>query len=302
MKRKNDTAIHDSRSDKITRGVFYVLLTLFAIVCAYPIYFVLIASVSDPSRVLAGKVVLLPDGWNLKGFEKVFADNNIWTAYGNTIFYTFFGTVLNIVMTMTAAYVLSCKDFLGKGFFMKLVTFTMFFSGGLIPTYITYRSLGILDTKWVMILPGLISPFNMIIARTFIKSNISEQLYEAAELDGSSHFRYYLQIVIPLSTTIIAVLTLYYAVGHWNSYYNALMYLNNQAKWPLQMVLRKTLIQNSFSASDLMIEGDDAAELQYLGEQIKYALIIVATVPILCIYPFLQKYFVKGVMIGSIKG
>ncbi len=300
MSRKNHIRL--SFSDKITKGVFYVLLSLLMLACLYPLYFVVIASVSEPSRVLAGKVVLLPNGWNIKGFGKVFADQSIWNAYGNTILYTVLGTLINITMTMTAAYVLSFRKLVGRNLMMKLITFTMFFSGGLIPTYITYKNLGILNSIWVMILPGAISAYNMIIARTYIESNISEELYEAAEMDGCSYFRYYIQMIIPLSVTIIAVLTLYYAVGHWNSYYNALMYLNDQGKWPLQMVLRKTLIQNTFTASDTLMEGDDAAELQYLGEQIKYALIIVSTVPILCLYPFLQKYFVKGVMIGSIKG
>lgn len=302
MSRAVSNRIKDTRADKILKFVFYIVLAILAIVCLYPLYFVVIASVSDPSRVLAGKVILLPKGWNLSGFEKVFADETIWRAYLNTILYTTVGTTLNITLTMTAAYVLSFRKLVGRNFLMKVVTFTMFFSGGLIPTYITYRQLGILDTEWVMILPGAISAYNLIIARTFIQSNIPEQLYEAAELDGCSHIRFFTSIVIPLSITIIAVLTLYYAVGHWNAYYNALMYLPSQEKWPLQMVLRKTLIQNTFSASDMLIEGEDAAELMYLGEQIKYALIIVSTVPILCLYPFLQKHFVKGVMIGSIKG
>ena len=294
--------IKDTRADKVLKFIFYVVLAILAIVCLYPIYFVVIASVSDPSQVLAGNVILLPKGWNLSGFEKVFADESIWRAYLNTILYTVAGTALNIVLTMTAAYVLSYRKLVGRNFLMKVVTFTMFFSGGLIPTYITYRQLGILDTEWVMIIPGAISAYNLIIARTFIQSNIPDQLYEAAELDGCSHIRFFTSIVVPLSITIVAVLTLYYAVGHWNAYYNALMYLPTQEKWPLQMVLRKTLIQNTFSASDVLIEGDDAAELLYLAEQIKYALIIVATLPILCLYPFLQKHFVKGVMIGSVKG
>ncbi len=299
---KNNQAIKLSTSDRIAKAAFYFILSILLILCAYPVYFVIIASFSSPSQVLAGHVTLFPVGWDLTGFRKVFEDPSIWNSYGNTLVYTILGTIINISMTMTAAYVLTFKKMVGHSFFMKMITFTMFFSGGLIPVYLTYRSLGMLDSLWVMVLPGAISPYNMIIARTFIDSNISMQLYEAAEIDGCSHFRYYFLMVIPLSITIIAVLTLYYAVGHWNAYYNALMFLSIQSKWPLQMVLRKVLIQNTFAASSLEIEGDDASQLQYLGEQIKYALIIVATVPILCMYPFLQKYFVKGVMIGSIKG
>ena len=290
-------------SDHLFDIVTHLILSVFMLICLYPILFVLIASISNPNEVLAGHVILWPVDIRFSGYAKVFSDQSIWISYRNTIVYTVLGSALNIAATMTGAYVLSRPRFPGKKLFAMMITITMFFSAGLIPSYFVYKALGIIDTMWVMIIPGLISPYNLIIARTFIHNNIGQELYEAANIDGCDHFRYYVKIVLPLSITTIAVLTLYYAVGHWNSYFNALVFIQNQNLFPLQMTLRRILIQNTFSSMDMStsVDLDDQAVLN-LSEQIKYALIVVSTVPILTVYPFLQKYFVTGVMIGAIKG
>jgi putative aldouronate transport system permease protein len=279
-----------------------VLLGLIALGSVYPIYFVIIASVSDPSEVILGNVRLIPKGLTPAGYEKIFANGDIGRSYLNTVFYTVFGTAINIVMTISTAYVLSRKKFSGKKIIMRMMVFTMYFGGGLIPSYFLYRAMGIIDTFWVMILPGAVSVYNMILARTFIASNLPEEMYEAAAMDGCSHFRYLARIVLPLSGPIIAVLTLYYAVGHWNSYFNAMVFLSKRSMFPLQIILREILIQNKFSAEDLFLDPDIQANTQALAEQIKFGLVVVASIPVLLIYPFIQKYFTKGVMIGSIKG
>jgi ABC-type glycerol-3-phosphate transport system permease component len=231
---------------------------------------------------------------------KVFQRESIVTGYRNTLFYTVFGTTLNLILTLTSAYALSVK-FPGRRLINFMITFTMFFSGGIIPTYFLYRDMKLLNTIWVMILPGAISAYNLIIARSFMRSNISIELYEAAEIDGCSHFRFFIYIALPLSKVLVSILTLFYAVGHWNSYFNAMMYLDDSSMYPLQLVAREILISGNISAMD-MIDKDDLMRSEQLRESLKYALIVVASLPVLILYPFLQKYFVKGIMIGSVKG
>ncbi len=279
-------------------GIFLALLLLLV---AYPLIYVLSASFSSGNAVSAGRVVLWPVDFSLEGYKAVFNKSDIWPAYLNTILYTVVGTFINVAMVMIAAYPLSRSDLKGRNVVMVLFTFTMFFGGGMIPFYILLTQLHMIDTFWVMVVPGALSVYNMIIARTFIQSSIPGELFEAASIDGCSDTRYFFEILLPLSKAIIAVLALFSAVGHWNSYFNAMMYLNTRSKMPLQIVLREILIMNQIDYSTV---GDPELILKMgnLGDVLKYALIVVSTVPILCVYPFVQKYFVKGVMIGSIKG
>lgn len=273
------------------------------IITIYPLYFVVIASFSSPTAVATGKVILLPKKIQLMAYERVFSYKTIWTGYTNTIFYTVFGTIINISMTLTGAFVLSRKRLMGSRFFMLMIVFTMYFSGGIIPSYFNIRNLGLLDTVWSIVLPGAISPYNLIIACTFMKSTIPETLQEAATIDGCSYIKFYIRIVLPLSSALIGVLALYYAVGHWNSYMSALLYIKDRSKYPLQLILREILVQNKFTAEDMAAAGDPDSSLAFmdLAEGMKYALVVVASVPMLVLYPFLQRFFIKGIMIGSIK-
>lgn len=291
--------IHDLPGDRAFYIVCTFILALLLIIVAYPIYFVLIASISDVTLVNTGKVLLFPKGLQFQGYQRVLTNARVLTGYRNTLIYTVVATLLNLALTMTSGYALSVKV-PGRNFFSLLITFTMFFSGGLIPYYFVIRSLGILDTVWVMILPGAVSAYNLIITRTFLKSNIPNELYEAASIDGCNRLQFFAKVVVPLSGTLIAVLTLFYAVGHWNDYFNALMFLTKRTLHPLQLVLREILIENSISADDM--DGEAAAALQNMKETLKYALIVVSTLPMMILYPMVQKHFVKGVMIGSVKG
>ena len=273
-----------STADRVFDICNYILLTLVLIVVLYPLYFVVIASFSDPMAVLGGKVIWKPVGFSLE-------------AYG----YTLAGTALNMVLSICAAYPLSRRQLRGKGFVMGLLVFTMFFSGGLIPTYITISRMGLLNTFAVMILPTAISVYNVMIMRTFFANSIPYELEEAAHVDGASHLRTLASIILPLSKPILAVMVLYYAIAHWNSYFNALIDLSDQDRYPLQLVLRTILIQSQ-SSEESMINVQGTFNRVLMSETMKYALIIVASVPVLCLYPFLQKYFVQGIMIGSVKG
>ncbi|MDR1636270.1 MAG: carbohydrate ABC transporter permease [Treponema sp.] len=285
--------------------IFYasagIIIGFLFLITAYPIILVLSSSFSDRMAVLSGRVVLWPMGFSLEGYVAVFKYPEILLGYRNTIFYTATGTFVNIFVTMIAAYPLSRSGWYGKKVVSFAFIFTMFFSGGMIPVYLQIRNLGLLNSVWAMILPGAISIYNMIIARTFIQNTIPKELFESAKIDGSSEFRCFLSIVLPLSKAVIAVLVLYYAVGHWNAYFNAFIYLSKRELYPLQIFLREILIANSVEMNPFL---DDEAMAYYQGmyDLLKYALIVVATAPIICVYPFIQKYFVKGVMIGSVKG
>ena len=279
----------------------FILLGMVALMVLYPLYFIVIASFSDPDAINTGQVVLFPKGFNTLGYQKIFEDTKIWNAYGNTIFYTLVGTCINIVLTMLFAYPLSRKDFSCRRFLTFFMMFTMYFQGGLMPTYILMQKIGLYDTPWVMVLLPAINVFNVIIAKTNIQNNIPEELYEAAAMDGCSHFKFFSSIIMPLSKSIIAVLILYYGVAHWNEFMNGLIYLRDEGLYPLQLVLRGILVQNQASA-DMMADIESMMEQQKAAELIKYGLIIVSSLPVLVIYPFLQKYFAKGVMIGAVKG
>ena len=289
-----------STADKRFYAVVYALLALIVLTVLYPIILVISSSFSSPAAIYAGRVFLWPVDLSVEGYQAVFKNKQIITGFFNTLFYTGVGTLVNLVMTLLAAYPVARRTLPYRKPIMMLFIFTMFFSGGMIPNYMLLMNLGLLNTRFALILPGAISVYNMILMRTFIE-NIPVELNEAAEIDGCSDIKYLLHVVIPLSKPIIAVLTLYYAVAHWNAYFNAMLYLTDQKLAPLQLVLRDILISNSINLSEIADEETMRAK-QGLSELLKFALIVVSSLPVMIIYPFIQKYFVKGVMIGSIKG
>ncbi len=295
------TKVRDPLDDRIFYIVVYIILAVLTLITLYPLIFIVSASFSDPFAVLSGKVFFLPVGFSLEGYRRIFSNDRVLLGFANSIFYTLAGTLINIIMTVLAAYPLSRKDLKGGNIVMVLFTFTMIFNAGMIPNYMLMRDLGILNTRIVMLLPAAISAYNMIIARTFFSSNIPRELLEAAQIDGCSDARFLVSIVIPLSKAILAVLVMFYATVHWNSYFNAFLYLSNDRLYPLQIVLRDILIQAQTAASDVA-DAENALEIQGLAESMKYFLMIVSTIPMMIIYPFAQKYFTQGVMIGSIKG
>ncbi len=297
---KTVSGVTRSRADKAFDVMDYILLTLAFLLVAYPLYFVLIASVSDPIAVYEGRVILYPIKPTLEGYARIFSYESLYTGYKNTVLYTLVGTSINVVLTITAGYALSRKDLVGRNVMMMGVMITMIFSGGMIPNYLLVRSLRLYNTMWALILPGAVSTWNLIVARTFFQQTIPDELREAAELDGCGDTSFFVRVVLPLSSSIIAVMVLFYAVSHWNSYYNALLYLSTTSKYPLQLVLRNILIVNTLD--DMVNDVATQAAQQRMGDLIKYGMIIVSSLPLLILYPFLQKYFVHGVMIGAIKG
>lgn len=288
-------------SDRVFRAVTTVLLVILTLIVLYPLVYVLSASFSSAHAVSTGQVYLFPVEFSLDGYRRVFEYDRVFTGYRNTILYTVTGTAVNVAMTMLCAYPLARRGLPHKGVFTFLFSFTMIFGGGLIPSYLLNKSLGLINTFWVMIVPGAMAVYQMILARTFIASTIPEDIIESAKLDGCSDFRFFFQFVLPLSQAVIAVIALQYAVGHWNSYFHAMIYLQDSERYPLQIFLREILVMSQMDASDF-VDEESAVAIQGMAELIKYALIVVSTAPILCLYPFLQKYFVKGVMIGSLKG
>ena len=295
--------LSNTASDRVFNAVNYVFLTVMLLAVAYPLYFMAIASFSDPHLVNNGKLWLFPKGVTFEGYRRIFSDSRIWTAYLNTTIYTLGGVSVNLLVTIPAAYALSRRDLWGRNLVMVLFTFTLLFGGGLIPTYLIIRSLGVLNTRWVMIIPNAVAAWNLIIARTFFQTTVPPDLLDASRMDGASNLRFFVSVVLPISPAIIAVLALFYGVGHWNAFFEALIYLKDPELYPLQLVLRSILIMNE-SAAEMMesSDPDTVAEQQRIIEVIKYGLIMVASVPVLLLYPFLQKYFVKGVMIGALKG
>lgn len=290
-----------SRDDRIYYAINNVVLCAILLVVLYPLIYVVACSFSKPSAVLGGQVFLWPVDVSLEGYKAVFTNRFIGIGYKNTVIYTVGGTLCNVVITMLAAYPLARKDMPFRGFFMFLFTFTMFFNGGMIPNYILMIQLNLIDNRLSVILPGLIVVYNLIIARTFIQTSIPGELLEASQIDGCDDAGYFFRIVLPLSKPILAVLALYYAVAHWNAYFNAFMYLNDRMKLPLQVFLREILVANQMT-ENMDIDVELLERKQGLAEVLKYALIIVSTAPILCLYPFLQRYFIQGAMIGSVKG
>lgn len=293
IKRKNHS---DIMFDCI---VWFVMLFLcFAIL--YPLYFILVASITDPNIVNKGGVLLYPKKLYLEGYQRIFEYRPLWLGYWNSIVYTVLGTLVNLAVTVPAAYAFSRRDLYGRGWMTKLFIFTMFFSGGLIPTYMVVTNLGLRNTIWAMILPCALSVYNLIITRTFFEGNIPKEMLEAARMDGCSDFRFFISIVLPLSKVILSVMALFYAVGHWNSYFDALIYIDKEELYPLQIILRNLLIINTGNGS-MITDPMSLATKAKLAEQLKYGVIIVSSVPLLMVYPFVQKYFAQGVMIGAVK-
>ena len=309
MKRQKEktalTHINNCAQDKVFMTVLYVVLALVLIVVIYPLLFVVFASMSDPQYVNSGALLLYPKGFNLLGYQQVFRDQRILIGYGNTIYYTVFGTILAVAVNMMGGYALSRDDLPGRDIVMALFVFTMYFGGGMIPFYLIVRNLHLTNTRTILVLLGGTSVYNMIIARSFFISTIPRELQEAAEIDGCGTGRFFFSIVMPLSKAITAVIVLYCAVGQWNAYFNALIFISDRDKFPLQIFLREILLTaKTYESADVLstLSGDDLARMQRMSEVTKYGVIVVSTLPIIALYPFLQKYFVKGVMIGSLKG
>ncbi|KRG11654.1 carbohydrate ABC transporter permease [Lederbergia galactosidilytica] len=292
--------VKESFGDRLFGVFVYGILSIVAIIVIYPLIYVLSASFSDPSAILKGEIWLFPKGFTFDSYIKVFQNDKILIGYRNTIFYTVFGVIINLLLSIMIAYPLSRRDFAGRSLITIFLVFTMFFSGGMIPTYLLIKDLGMLNTIWAVIIPGAVSVYNVIIIRTFFQS-IPEELRESAEIDGCTTMQYLIKILLPLSKPIIAVMVLFYGVGHWNAFFDALIYLTDQSKFPLQLFLRDMLIKEDMSDM-AQVTDDTVARYLMQIEGIKYSVVIVASLPMLILYPFLQKYFVKGVMIGALKG
>ncbi len=284
-----------------------IVLGLITLLFFYPMYLCLISAVSSPEEVYAGRVLLLPKGFNSEGFQRVIENDSLWRGYLNTIFYTVLGTCINLTLTMTGAFVLSRRTFALRTPLNWMVLFTMFFGGGMIPTYLLVKDLKLLNTVWSLVLPGAISTWNLIITRTFLATSIPNELQEAAYIDGCNNIRFFLRIVLPNATTIIAVIGLFYAVDHWLSYWNAMLYITDETRYPLQLVLRDILLKaevalQSAQSGENMESATAVVDLLRISESVKYIVVIAGTLPLLIVFPFVEKYFVKGVMIGSVKG
>ncbi|MCI7029036.1 MAG: carbohydrate ABC transporter permease [Clostridia bacterium] len=290
-----------SRQDKTYYSVVYTLVTLLTLIVLLPLTNVLACSFSAPESVASGKVLLWPVNFSVSGYERVFNTDEIWIGYANTLYYTIVGTFVNVFVTMICAYPLARRGLPYKSFFSFLFAFTMLFSGGLVPTYLLARNLHLLNTRWALIIPGAMGVYQMIVTRTFLVANIPQELLEMSQIDGCNDFRFFWSFVLPLSKAVIAVTAMQYAVGHWNSWFSAFLYLSDDKKYPLQMMLRRILVMNQIKASDY-VDEETLVAMEGMADLLKYSLIVVATVPILCAYPFIQKYFVKGIMIGSLKG
>ena len=290
-----------SMPDKIFTIFNYTILTLVLIVIAYPLIFVVSASFSDPQAVVRGDVLLLPVNPTLRGYQAVFKNGKILTGFMNSVFYLVAGTCLNLVMTMLCAYPLSRKEFKARGFISLFFVFTMYFSGGMVPTYILVNKLGLLNTRLAMIIPTAMSTYNMIICRTYIVNSIPDELYEASQMDGCTPFKYMMKVIVPLSKPILAVLTLYYGVAKWNDYFNAMLFLYKDELQPLTIVMKEILIMGKVDMTQVT-DASAVSKLQGMSELLKYSTMVVATLPVLMLYPLIQKHLVKGVMIGAVKG
>lgn len=307
--KKKNQAICMTAQDRVFMFFVYAILSLISFCCIYPLYFTVIASISDPYSVYTGQVSFFPKGITFSAYELVFQNKEIWNGYKNTIFYTLGGTLFNLFLTIPAAYGLSKKRMYGRVLINTVFLITMYFGGGMIPTYLLMKELKLVNNPLIMIVSGGLSVYNMIVTRVFFQNNIPESLYEAARLDGCSEMGIFFKIVLPLSGAIVAVMALFYSVGHWNSYFTAMLYLTNPKQQPLSLVLRRILILNESAYQDVLNASDataeamkEAAERAYMANIMKFSLVFIASAPMLIAYPFVQKYFVKGVMIGSLKG
>jgi putative aldouronate transport system permease protein len=296
---------HRSFEDKVFDTINFVVLTVVFLLVAYPLYFIIISSISDPQKVASGQVLFFPVGINLDGYREVLKNKGVMRGFFNSIYYTTLGTTINLIVTLPTAYALSRPDFHGRRGISIFYIITMFVSGGLIPTYLVVRSMGMLNTVWALVIPGAISVYNMMVARTFFKTNIPGEMLDAAKVDGCSDTAFFFRMVLPLSGAIIAILVLWYGVGHWNSYFSALLYISDRAKQPLQLELRMVLLQNTQGTEMMEMTEEFLAQkrrLDALREMMKYSLIIISSLPVLVLYPFIQRHFVKGVTVGSLKG
>ena len=298
-----------NKSDFIFDSFINFFMVIMLIVTAYPLYFTIIASLSEPADVARGNVRLWVVNLTFQSYQQVFAHSQIWVGYMNTVYYTLFGTLFSLLITIPAAYTLSKKQLPGRGWLTMFILFTMYFSGGMIPTYLLIRNLGLLNTRYVLILTGGFSVYNMVITRVFFMSSIPEEIFESARMDGASDFRQFFSIAIPLAVPVIAVITLFYSVANWNAYFNALLYITRRDLEPLQLVLRRVLIMSETALDEAVLQGTlepgqliDAVQRAYAAYTMKYAVVFIASLPLLIMYHFIQKYFVKGIMIGSLKG
>ncbi|WP_261305269.1 carbohydrate ABC transporter permease [Paenibacillus andongensis] len=296
---REQTLNRKKSDEKIFDIVVNILAALIVVVVLYPLIFIVSASFSDPALLLNGEVILLPKHITLEAYKNVFQNDQIWHSYGNTILYTIVGTSINLLMTTLAAYPLSRPDLPGRGGIMFFITLTMFFSGGIIPSYLIVKQLGMVDTMWALVFPGAIATYNLIVMRTYFQTSIPWEIQEAAHIDGCSNWKLLTHVILPLSKPILAVMVLFYAVGHWNSFFNALIYIRSKDLFPLQLVMREMLL---ISQADSFDSSADLVDKVLLAESIKYVVIIISSLPVLLMYPFVQKHFVKGVMIGSLKG
>lgn len=288
-----------NKQDRLFYFFCYAIVTILTLSVMYPIIFIISASFSNADMVARGEVWLWPVDFSLKAYEIILKRPEIWVGYRNTIFYTVFGTIINLAITLMCAYPMARKNLRGRGPIMFFFSFTMMFSGGMVPSYMLVRGLGIMNTTWAMVLPGAMNVYNMIVCRTFIQTNIPDEMLEAAQIDGCNNTKFFFGFVLPLSKAVIAVLALWYAIGHWNSYMNAFLYLRESSRYPLQIFLKEILVQNQRMATEELTGAETAGNIY---ETIKYSLIVVSTLPLFCVYPFVQKYFQEGVMVGSVKG
>ena len=300
MKRNNK--IHDCTVDKLTYAVNYFLLALFLIIVLYPFVYIISCSFSSGQALISGKVTLFPVDPTLDGYRAILEYRDIWTGFANSFLYTISGTLIGLVLTILAAYPLSRSSLVGRKPIMMLFLFTMLFNGGLVPNYMLILNLGLMNTIWAVILPMTLSAYNVIVARTFFISSIPNELHESAELDGCGEFRFLISIVLPLSKAIMAVLVLWIAIGIWNSYFNPMIYLNDKKKYPLQLILREILLMANVDFTKAAANPELYYKNQQLSEILRYGTIIISALPLMILYPFIQKYFVHGVMIGSVKG
>jgi putative aldouronate transport system permease protein len=291
--------IKNSTGDRIFLFIVYVMLTFVLVSVIYPLIYIVSSSLSSPAAVSSGRVWLWPVDFSLKGYETLLRTPQIMTGYGNSLFYTTAGTMISVVMTIMIAYPLSRKTLFGRNVVMMIITFTMLFSGGLIPTYMVVKGLGLINTRWALLIPNAVWVWQVIITRTFFQNSIPDELFDSSELDGCSDMRFLRSVVLPLSKPIIAVLVLMYAVGQWNSYFDALIYLKSAKLFPLQLILRSIIILNNSSGT---MDAMKMVERQQLSELLKYSLIVAASLPVLIVYPFVQRYFVQGMLVGSVKG
>lgn len=301
MGRKKITEAYFFNNDRFFDIFTYVILTGVLIIVAYPLYFVIIASISDPAQVSNGTVLFYMKGFTLDGYKAVFKEPQVVRGLLNSLLYTFVGTSVNLIVTIPAAFALSRPNLKGKGFIMVFFIIPMYISGGMIPTYLVVKNLNLYNSMWALVLPGAVSIYNLIICRTFFMNTIDQGLVEAAKIDGCSNSRFFFHIALPISGAIVAIMVLFYGVAHWNAYFSAMIYLRDSKKFPLQLILR-TLLMKIPKATEVVGDVAGVQRQQQVAELMKYSLIIVSSIPVLILYPFIQKHFVKGVMIGSLKG